>query len=108
MEEAKMADKPTCRACGKPLRKLTRSCDRVPAVEATTFADALAYLVAHPELRKPFDDETPIAVTRINRNIWDASLVDVSYWSGLWGSYGDDRFCGLTCGWQWACRNCPK
>lgn len=22
-----------------------------------------------------------------------------------WGNYGDNRFCGLTCGWRWACRN---
>lgn len=24
-----------------------------------------------------------------------------------WGSYGDGRFCGLTCGWRWACRHAP-
>lgn len=24
-----------------------------------------------------------------------------------WGDYGDQRFCGLTCGWSWACRNAP-
>lgn len=24
-----------------------------------------------------------------------------------WGDYGDNRFCGLTCGWRWACRNAP-
>ena len=24
-----------------------------------------------------------------------------------WGRYGDGRFCGLTCGWRWACRNAP-
>ena len=22
-----------------------------------------------------------------------------------WGDYGDNRFCGLTCGWRWACRH---
>jgi hypothetical protein len=22
-----------------------------------------------------------------------------------WGDYGDNRFCGLRCGWIWACRN---
>lgn len=22
-----------------------------------------------------------------------------------WGDYGDNRYCGLTCGWRWACRN---
>ena len=22
-----------------------------------------------------------------------------------WGDYGDNRFCGLRCGWSWACRN---
>ena len=22
-----------------------------------------------------------------------------------WGDYGDNRFCGLRCGWRWACRN---
>ena len=24
-----------------------------------------------------------------------------------WGDYGDNRFCGLSCGWRWACRNAP-
>ena len=24
-----------------------------------------------------------------------------------WGNYGDNRFCGLTCGWRWACRHAP-
>lgn len=24
-----------------------------------------------------------------------------------WGSYGDQRFCSLTCGWRWACCHAP-
>ena len=24
-----------------------------------------------------------------------------------WGDYGDQRFCGLRCGWSWACRHAP-
>lgn len=24
-----------------------------------------------------------------------------------WGDYGDNRFCGLTCGWRWACLHAP-
>lgn len=24
-----------------------------------------------------------------------------------WGDYGDNRFCGLRCGWSWACRHTP-
>ncbi len=24
-----------------------------------------------------------------------------------WGDYGDNRFCGLRCGWSWACSNSP-
>jgi hypothetical protein len=24
-----------------------------------------------------------------------------------WGDYGDNRFCGLTCGWRWACKHAP-
>ena len=24
-----------------------------------------------------------------------------------WGAYGDNRFCGLTCGWRWACKHAP-
>jgi hypothetical protein len=24
-----------------------------------------------------------------------------------WGDYGDNRFCTLTCGWQWACQHAP-
>lgn len=24
-----------------------------------------------------------------------------------WGGYADNRFCGLRCGWAWACRHAP-
>jgi hypothetical protein len=24
-----------------------------------------------------------------------------------WGDYGDNRFCGLRCGWNWACAHAP-
>jgi hypothetical protein len=24
-----------------------------------------------------------------------------------WGDYGDNRFCGLRCGWNWACGHAP-
>jgi hypothetical protein len=24
-----------------------------------------------------------------------------------WGDYGDQRFCGLRCGWSWACQHAP-
>jgi hypothetical protein len=24
-----------------------------------------------------------------------------------WGDYGDQRFCGLACGWRWACKHAP-
>lgn len=24
-----------------------------------------------------------------------------------WGDYGDNRFCTLTCGWNWACEHAP-
>jgi hypothetical protein len=24
-----------------------------------------------------------------------------------WGDYGDNRFCGLSCGWSWACGHAP-
>ena len=24
-----------------------------------------------------------------------------------WGDYGDNRFCGLRCGWSWACGRAP-
>lgn len=24
-----------------------------------------------------------------------------------WGDYGDNRFCGVTCGWRWACKHAP-
>ena len=24
-----------------------------------------------------------------------------------WGDYGDNRFCGLRCGWSWACGSAP-
>jgi hypothetical protein len=31
----------------------------------------------------------------------------VSFWCGEWGRYGDDRFCGLRCGYMWAKKRAP-
>lgn len=29
-------------------------------------------------------------------------------WPREWGDYGDQRFCGLRCGWRWACAHSPQ
>lgn len=40
----------------------------------------------------------------LRRYKWDAkAFADGTL--GEWGDYGDNRFCGLRCGWRWACAN---
>ena len=40
----------------------------------------------------------------LRRYKWEASAFDDGT-PREWGDYGDNRFCGLRCGWRWACAN---
>jgi hypothetical protein len=66
-------------------------------------------------IRHPKEKRTPAATPRPNclecgkplrRYKWD----DKAFTDGTpreWGDYGDNRFCGLRCGWNWACAHAP-
>ena len=66
-------------------------------------------------LRYPKDQRAPATTPRPNclacekplrRYRWDDSKFDDGT-PREWGDYGDNRFCGLRCGWGWACRRAP-
>lgn len=82
-------------------KEVQRSIDRCRAIVSN---------IRHPKPRR-----APATTTRPNclacskplpRFKYDGKAFD----SGTpreWGAYGDNRFCGLTCGWKWACRHAP-
>lgn len=71
--------------------------------------DKIASNLRHPKTQRP-----PATTPRPNclhcdkplrRYKWEASFDDGT--PREWGDYGDGRFCGLRCGWRWACRHAP-
>lgn len=66
-------------------------------------------------IRHPKEQRPPATTPRPNclacdkplrRYKWDGRMFDDGT-PQEWGDYGDQRFCGLTCGWRWACRHAP-
>jgi hypothetical protein len=66
-------------------------------------------------IKHPKDQRTPAKTPRPNCLACDKPLRrfkhdDMTFDDGTpreWGDYGDQRFCGLRCGWSWACRHAP-
>jgi hypothetical protein len=72
--------------------------------------DAIVYNIRHPK------EQRPAAITqRPNCLHCDKPLRRYKYDGKTfsdgtpreWGDYGDNRFCGLRCGWSWACAHAP-
>lgn len=80
--------KPKCVACSKPLRKRTHSKE---------------IKIGDPHPTEMYGRKV-IQVVRIKVFTWKPGYGSVSVWTGEWGGYGDGRFCGLTCGYDWAMR----
>jgi hypothetical protein len=66
-------------------------------------------------IRHPKETRAPATTPRPNclgcgkplrRFKWDEKAFDDGT-PREWGDYGDNRFCGLRCGWNWACRRAP-
>lgn len=81
-------DRPVCKQCGKPLRPYTH------AEDAETIED-----VEHMAERGD-------VVTRQHLQSYCGSFVNV--WRGEWGSYGDNLFCGLRCGYRYGKASAEK
>jgi hypothetical protein len=70
--------------------------------------NAIVSNIRHPKTKRP-----PATTPRPNCLACDKPLRrykydDAAFSDGTpreWGDYGDNRFCGLRCGWNWACRN---
>lgn len=68
--------------------------------------DAIVSNIRHPkEKRSPAITQRPNCLAcekPLRRYKWDGK----TFPDGTpreWGDYGDNRFCGLRCGWDWAC-----
>lgn len=84
---------PRCMLCGKRLRPRTYSVEVPHGTEAPTEvygAKVVEIVSRRPLFYRRGDQEAPP----------DA----ISVWCGSWGSYGDNRFCGLRCGYRYAVR----
>lgn len=77
-------EKPTCKWCGKPLRKhiLTdyKSVDEPP----TEYKDR------------------PVLKVTSRYEFINGETFAFNVWLGDWGGYGDNCFCGQRCGYKWA------
>lgn len=83
---------PLC-PCGKFLRKKTYSVEHTKGTpDPTTFVH--------------FKGDAPKKVLQITRrrpSLYNRETDEsLNVWCGEYGGYGDNFFCGLTCGWQWA------
>lgn len=65
--------------------------------------------IRHPkEMRAPATTPRPDCLScgkPLRRFKWEGAFNDGT--PREWGDYGDQRFCGLRCGWAWACLNAP-
>jgi hypothetical protein len=82
---------PTCRSCGKSLRKRTYHAE-VPAGGAPPTEIYGEKVVA--VMRRRLLTYRPGPPTE-----------ELSLWAGEWGNYGDSFFCGLRCGYRYAVRS---
>lgn len=85
---AKQSPAPTCEHCGRPLRPYRRTQFFPSNAEAAKFAAAV------PAPKLSYD----------RLGVYPETPYRVDYRAG-WGGYGDDRFCGLNCGYKWAIRH---
>lgn len=88
------AKKPRCIRCGKSLRKRTYGVEVLAGAPAPTecYGRKVVSVISRRTLS-------------FRRKDSEAPPEDVSVWCGEWGSYGDNRFCGLRCGWRYAVQN---
>jgi hypothetical protein len=72
--------------------------------------DAIVSNIRHPKEKRPsamtprpncLACEKPLPRFRFDGKTYDDGT------PREWGAYGDNRFCSLTCGWQWACAHAP-
>jgi hypothetical protein len=84
--------KPKCLYCRKPLRK-------------NTYSNEIK--TGDPQPTEMYGKKV-IQVVRIKILSYRPGFTRISVWTGEWGSKGDDRFCGLTCGHGWAVDHAPK
>lgn len=79
-------DRPKCLACGKTLTPWIRCMDHETAKIGDTVTS---------------DTYGTGIVVRVQARL-SMFKRSVSFWTGRWGRYGDNFFCGLNCGHDWA------
>lgn len=66
--------------------------------------------IRHPKTRRPSANTPRPNCLGCGKPLRRYKYDDRAYSDGTpreWGDYGDNRFCGLRCGWTWACRRAP-
>lgn len=67
---------------------------------------AIAGNLRHPKAKRPAPALPPCKCESCGRKLRRYRF-DGQLWRNgkpkVWGDYGDNRFCGLSCGWRWAC-----
>lgn len=86
-------DRPVCKSCGKTLRPIMEEPNWKEAPKTREAAEALAAQHPGAKIRKPVHDD------------WAWT---VSWPTGRFGYGGNDRFCTLRCGFDWATKYCPR
>jgi hypothetical protein len=84
-----------------------RECELAREVErAITRCRKIAGNIRHPSKRRPATTTPRPCCLSCGKPLRRFRLDGRKMSDGKpreWGDYGDNRFCGLTCGWKWAC-----
>lgn len=70
--------------------------------------DATMYNIRHPKEVRPVTVTPRPSCLYCSKPLRRFAFDGQTFKDGTpreWGSYGDNRFCGLRCGWNWACQH---
>ena len=99
---------PKCAHCHKPLRPLYR---RISVRPEGKTSRSIYDWDNPPNIGDHWNGQKIVAVQRLkDRTVGgDGEVLNLMFrvWLGHFGGYGDDRFCGLNCGYRWATSHCP-
>ena len=78
------------------------------ARRANTRCNAIASNIRRPKTQRPPATTPRPDCLSCDKPLRRYKFDDLTFKDGTpreWGDYGDNRFCGLRCGWSWACKH---
>ena len=84
--------------------------DNDDVMRAIKRCDAIIGNLKHPKTQRPAATTPRPICLGCGKPLRRYKYDDRAYDDGTpreWGDYGDNRFCGLRCGWRWACQRAP-